>query len=123
MACQNTLAIPSCLPSSPPSTNFAREMQEAEERRQLRQAEYALRKVHDEIETRVAERTAELQVSEARYRHLVDSSQGLICTHDLEGVLLSVNPTTAQAFGADPQGHNRKESSRDALYQATKVIR
>src|SRR6266545_17855 len=28
---------------------------------------------------------------EKRYRHLVENSLGLICTHDLEGVVLSVN--------------------------------
>ena len=34
---------------------------------------------------------ARLAESEQRYRHLVESGQGLICTHDMEGRLLSVN--------------------------------
>lgn len=42
------------------------------------------------------ERLAE---SESRYRHLVESSQGLICTHDLEGRLLSVNPAVLGLLG------------------------
>jgi diguanylate cyclase (GGDEF)-like protein/PAS domain S-box-containing protein len=42
------------------------------------------------------ERLAE---SESRYRHLVDSSQGLICTHDLQGRLLSVNPAALALLG------------------------
>src|SRR5262245_54840805 len=34
---------------------------------------------------------AKLAESERRYRHIVESGQGLICTHDMEGRLLSVN--------------------------------
>ena len=40
--------------------------------------------------------------SEERYRDVVDNSEGLICTHDLNGVLLSVNPAAARGFGAQP---------------------
>src|SRR4051812_9317880 len=32
------------------------------------------------------------QESLRRYRHLFEYSQGLICTHTLNGILLSVNP-------------------------------
>jgi PAS domain S-box-containing protein len=38
--------------------------------------------------------------SKERYRDLIDNSEGLICTHDLNGVLLSVNPAAARVFGA-----------------------
>jgi PAS domain S-box-containing protein len=41
----------------------------------------------------------DLAASETRYRHLVDSGQGLICTHDLDGLLLSVNPAAASSLG------------------------
>lgn len=37
--------------------------------------------------------------SERRYRHLVESSQGLICTHDMQGRLLSVNPAALRLTG------------------------
>lgn len=40
-----------------------------------------------------------LAKSESRYRHLVESSQGLICTHDLQGRLLSVNPAALTLLG------------------------
>jgi diguanylate cyclase (GGDEF)-like protein/PAS domain S-box-containing protein len=40
-----------------------------------------------------------LQVSERRFRRLFEESLGLICTHDLDGVLLSVNPAAANALG------------------------
>ncbi|GIX49351.1 MAG: hypothetical protein KatS3mg131_3562 [Candidatus Tectimicrobiota bacterium] len=53
-----------------------------------------------------------LQESEARYRHLVENSLGLICTHALDGTLLTVNPAAAQALGYTPQelvGKNLQE--------------
>ena len=37
--------------------------------------------------------------SEDRYRDLVENSQDLLCTHDLEGRLLSVNPAPARILG------------------------
>ena len=42
---------------------------------------------------------AELHRSEQRYKSLFNHSLGLICTHDLHGVLLSVNPAAAFAIG------------------------
>jgi len=49
---------------------------------------------------------------EQRYRHLVENSLGLICTHDLDGVLLSVNPAAADSLGyaaEDGIGKNLRE--------------
>jgi PAS domain S-box-containing protein len=40
-----------------------------------------------------------LRDSEDRYRDLVENSQDLICTHDLDGNLLSVNPEPARILG------------------------
>jgi len=40
-----------------------------------------------------------LKESERRYRELVDQGLGLICTHDLDGILLSINPAAAYALG------------------------
>lgn len=37
--------------------------------------------------------------SEQRYRHLVETGQGLICTHDMEGRLLSVNQAALTLTG------------------------
>lgn len=46
------------------------------------------------------ERAAEsLRASESRNRHLVEHSLGLICTQDLAGMLLSVNPAAARFLG------------------------
>jgi PAS domain S-box-containing protein len=41
--------------------------------------------------------------SEIRFRDLVEHSLGLICTHDLDGILLSINPAAAHALGYDPR--------------------
>jgi PAS domain S-box-containing protein len=46
---------------------------------------------------RVAEAT--LRESEARYRQLVEGSLGVVCTHDLRGVILSINAHGAQSLG------------------------
>ena len=43
-----------------------------------------------------------MRESEERYRELVENGQGLICTHDLNGKLLSVNPAAAQTLGYAP---------------------
>jgi formate hydrogenlyase transcriptional activator len=40
-----------------------------------------------------------LRESEDRYRDLVEHSEDLVCTHDLEGNLLSVNPAPARILG------------------------
>jgi PAS domain S-box-containing protein len=47
---------------------------------------------------------AELHRSQDRYRSVVENSLGLIFTHDMSGVLLSVNPATARALGLEPNG-------------------
>jgi two-component system, sensor histidine kinase and response regulator len=45
---------------------------------------------------------AALARSEKRYRELIDFGQGLICSHDLDGKLLSVNPAAAESLGYTP---------------------
>jgi len=60
-----------------------------------RPAEFVL--AQDITERKKAE-TA-LRISEDRYRDLVDNSHELICTHDLNGKVLSVNPWAARVLG------------------------
>src|SRR6516225_3181790 len=44
-----------------------------------------------------------LRDSEQRYRELVEYSLGLICTHDLTGTILSINPAAANSLGYRPE--------------------
>jgi PAS domain S-box-containing protein len=65
-----------------------------------------------DADTKQAEITAPVGQSERRYRHLVENSLGLICTHDLDGTVLSVNPAAAQSLGYEPHegvGKNLRE--------------
>jgi PAS domain S-box-containing protein len=43
-----------------------------------------------------------LRDSERRYRELVEYSLGLICTHGLDGTILSINPAAAHSLGYTP---------------------
>jgi PAS domain S-box-containing protein len=63
--------------------------------------------------------TRSLRIRERHYRDLVAESFGLICTHDLKGFLMMVNPAAAQALGYSPkelEGRNL----RDLLAAATR---
>jgi PAS domain S-box-containing protein len=55
-----------------------------------------------------------LRESEDRYRDLVEHSRDLICTHDLEGQILSVNQGAAELLGYD-QSFLLKKNLRDFL--------
>src|SRR5262245_18389574 len=53
-----------------------------------------------------------LRDSERRYRELVEYSLGLICTHDLSGNILTINPASANSLGYQPEdgvGRNLRE--------------
>src|SRR5678815_1563440 len=62
-----------------------------------------------------------LDPRERRYRHLVENSLGLICTHDFTGILLSVNPAAAESLGYDPRDGVGK-NLRDFLSQNTQHL-
>jgi diguanylate cyclase (GGDEF)-like protein/PAS domain S-box-containing protein len=62
-----------------------------------------LRTLAGTLERQVAERTAELASSEARYRELVEDSLGMMCKHDLRGNLLMVNAGASEALGYAPE--------------------
>jgi PAS domain S-box-containing protein len=56
-----------------------------------------------------------LHESEERYRDLVENSSELMCTHDLNGLVLSANPAAAAAIGIDLDQLVGKKNLRDIL--------
>ena len=61
---------------------------------------------HRQAERRAVEA---LRESEMRYRDIFENGLGFLCTHDLDGRLLSVNPAASGALGFAPEeltGHN-----------------
>lgn len=66
-------------------------------------AEEGLRELNQELERRVARALASLSESEQQYRNIFEHGLGLVCTHDLEGRLTSVNPAAAAASGFSPE--------------------
>ena len=51
------------------------------------------------VATRIITVQKELNDTKERYQNLVENSTALICTHDLEGRLLSINPAAARSLG------------------------
>ncbi len=65
----------------------------------------ALRQQVTQLQTALDQRqqtAVALYKSEAQYRHLFENSLGLICIHDLDGYVLSVNPAAARTLGYRP---------------------
>lgn len=56
-----------------------------------------------------------LRESEERYRDLVENSHELICTHDLDGTILSVNRAARELFGYELREFIGKKNIRDIL--------
>lgn len=56
-----------------------------------------------ELEQRVAERTAELQQSEARYRAIIEDQTDMVCRYLPGGILTFVNQAYCQRFNRTPE--------------------
>jgi PAS domain S-box-containing protein len=66
----------------------------------------------DETTAAWQETSEALHDAQRRYRELVEYSLGLICTHDLNGNILSINPAAANSLGYQPEegiGRNLRE--------------
>ena len=59
-----------------------------------------LDELRERLERKVAARTSELRQREASYRDLVENIEEMICTHDLQGRVLSANDALVRKLGA-----------------------
>jgi PAS domain S-box-containing protein len=66
---------------------------------QRNKAEEEIRKLNEELEERVIERSAELFESEQRHRSLLEASADPIVVYDMEGNVSYLNPAFTQTFG------------------------
>lgn len=58
---------------------------------------------NQELERRVAERTAELKESEQRWREIFENAQDVIFSEGLDGRILSLNPRVQSLLGLQPE--------------------
>jgi PAS domain S-box-containing protein len=82
-----------------------------------KKAEEALRRANNELEQRVRERTAEVALSEERYRQVVRNLPVAIYTTDSEGRITLYNDTAVELWGQKP------EIGRDPWHGLYKIFR
>lgn len=75
-----------------------------------------LERANEELERRVAERTADLQASEQRFRSLIRKVRTAIVVHDGEGRLLDSNPLANELLGLSAEEIQGKQTS-DAAWR------
>ena len=66
---------------------------------ELFRANESLRKLNENLESQINQRTQDLQKSEEKYRNVIDQASDIIYSTDEEGYFTFINPTGSDAFG------------------------
>jgi PAS domain-containing protein len=64
-----------------------------------KKAEEEIKKLNEDLEERVIERSAELFESEQRHRSLLEASADPLVVYDMKGKVTYINPAFSQTFG------------------------
>jgi toluene monooxygenase system protein E len=68
----------------------------------LNQAKAEIKRLNEELEERVVERTSELMKAEQRYRVMIQTASDAVVCMDESGVILLANSATMEVFGYEP---------------------
>jgi len=68
----------------------------------LKQAKDAIKRLNEELEQRVVQRTGELMKAEQRYRVMIETASAAVICMDESGAILLANPATTGVFGYEP---------------------
>lgn len=68
----------------------------------LKQAKAEIKRLNEQLEQRVVERTSELSKAENRYRVMIETDNDAVVCMDETGAILLANPATRAVFGYEP---------------------
>jgi PAS domain S-box-containing protein len=68
----------------------------------LSKAKAEIKRLNEELEERVVERTSELMKAEQRYRVMIQTATDAVVCMDESGAILLANPATMEVFGYEP---------------------
>jgi toluene monooxygenase system protein E len=68
----------------------------------VKRAKAEIKRLNEELEQRVVERTSELMKAEQRYRVMIETASDAVVCMDESGAILLANPATMRVFGYEP---------------------
>jgi|GEM_PF-348862 len=68
----------------------------------LKRAKAEIKRLNEDLEQRVVERTSDLMTAEQRYRVMIETANDAVVCMDESGAILLANPATMRVFGYEP---------------------